>query len=198
MLRQLHQIHQMLHLKRFAIILPETCSFNMKRGSRVFGTRPLDPTVDELRKLCTSLRKSARNERVLLHYNGHGVLRPTRNGELWVSINNSLNTFQWTWLISWRGLVVRLFDSRLPGSCVRFPRPSKSGLIQLTWQSQKPTVVSPGLLALYWLTGTSTHTHNTISDNPASSTVNTHSVWLYFQLVTVMKRPLHRASLQTF
>ena len=44
----------------------------------------LDPTAEDLRKLCTSLRKSARNERVLLHYNGHGVPRPTRNGELWV------------------------------------------------------------------------------------------------------------------
>lgn len=44
----------------------------------------LDPTSDDLRKLCTSLRKSARSERVLIHYNGHGVPRPTRNGELWV------------------------------------------------------------------------------------------------------------------
>lgn len=44
----------------------------------------LDPTVDDLKKLCSSLRKSAKHERVLLHYNGHGVPRPTRNGELWV------------------------------------------------------------------------------------------------------------------
>lgn len=44
----------------------------------------LDPTVEDLRKLCSSLRKSAKHERVLLHYNGHGVPRPTRNGELWV------------------------------------------------------------------------------------------------------------------
>ena len=44
----------------------------------------LDPTIDDLRKLCISLRKSARSERVLFHYNGHGVPRPTRNGELWV------------------------------------------------------------------------------------------------------------------
>ena len=44
----------------------------------------LDPTSDDLRKLCVSLRKSARTERILLHYNGHGVPRPTRNGELWV------------------------------------------------------------------------------------------------------------------
>jgi regulatory associated protein of mTOR len=44
----------------------------------------LDPTSDDFRKLCISLRKSARSERVLIHYNGHGVPRPTRNGELWV------------------------------------------------------------------------------------------------------------------
>lgn len=44
----------------------------------------IDPTVEEFRKLCISLRKSARQERVLMHYNGHGVPRPTRNGEFWV------------------------------------------------------------------------------------------------------------------
>jgi len=30
------------------------------------------------------LRRAAKNERVLLHYNGHGVPKPTSNGELWV------------------------------------------------------------------------------------------------------------------
>lgn len=43
-----------------------------------------DPTVEEVRKLCQSLRKSAKEERVLLHYNGHGVPRPTKAGELWL------------------------------------------------------------------------------------------------------------------
>ena len=37
----------------------------------------LDPTVDEVKKLCTSLRRNAKEERVLFHYNGHGVPRPT-------------------------------------------------------------------------------------------------------------------------
>ncbi|CAG8664921.1 6272_t:CDS:1, partial [Racocetra persica] len=32
----------------------------------------LDPSVDEMKKFCTNLRKSAKEERVLLHYNGHG------------------------------------------------------------------------------------------------------------------------------
>ncbi|KAL3877256.1 hypothetical protein ACJMK2_034989 [Sinanodonta woodiana] len=44
----------------------------------------LDPTVDEVKKLCTSLRRNAKEERVLFHYNGHGVPRPTANGEVWV------------------------------------------------------------------------------------------------------------------
>uniref|UniRef100_A0AB74UMX4 Regulatory associated protein of mTOR n=1 Tax=Euwallacea interjectus TaxID=321055 RepID=A0AB74UMX4_9CUCU len=44
----------------------------------------LDPTADEVKKLCTSLRRNAKEERVLFHYNGHGVPKPTSNGEIWV------------------------------------------------------------------------------------------------------------------
>lgn len=44
----------------------------------------LDPTSEELRRICINLRKNSRNDRLLLHYNGHGVPRPTKNGELWV------------------------------------------------------------------------------------------------------------------
>lgn len=44
----------------------------------------LDPTVEEVKKLCTSLRRNAKDERVLFHYNGHGVPKPTVNGEIWV------------------------------------------------------------------------------------------------------------------
>jgi regulator-associated protein of mTOR len=44
----------------------------------------LDPTVDEVKRLCASLRRNAKGERVLFHYNGHGVPRPTTNGEIWV------------------------------------------------------------------------------------------------------------------
>ncbi|CAM9351812.1 unnamed protein product [Choristocarpus tenellus] len=44
----------------------------------------LDPTVDEVRKLCLSVRKSAKNDRALIHYNGHGVPRPSEQGEVWV------------------------------------------------------------------------------------------------------------------
>ena len=44
----------------------------------------LDPTVEELKRLCSQCRKSAKLERVLFHYNGHGVPKPTINGEIWL------------------------------------------------------------------------------------------------------------------
>lgn len=44
----------------------------------------LDPTVEDVRKLCTTCRKYAKSERVLFHYNGHGVPKPTSNGEIWL------------------------------------------------------------------------------------------------------------------
>lgn len=44
----------------------------------------LDVHLEDLKKICASLRKSSREERVFFHYNGHGVPKPTKNGELWV------------------------------------------------------------------------------------------------------------------
>ncbi|KAK4468174.1 hypothetical protein MN116_008095 [Schistosoma mekongi] len=44
----------------------------------------LDPTLDDVKKLCLSLRRNAKDDRILFHYNGHGVPRPTENGEIWV------------------------------------------------------------------------------------------------------------------
>ncbi|SPN99807.1 related to raptor, a binding partner of target of rapamycin (TOR) [Cephalotrichum gorgonifer] len=44
----------------------------------------LDPSVDDTKKFCISLRKNAKDERVLFHYNGHGVPKPTASGEIWV------------------------------------------------------------------------------------------------------------------
>lgn len=50
--------------------------------------RALDPTIEEVRALCLSMRRGAKNERVLLHYNGHGVPRCTANGEIWLFDKN--------------------------------------------------------------------------------------------------------------
>jgi regulatory associated protein of mTOR len=44
----------------------------------------LDPTSEDLRKILINLRKVSKSERLLFHYNGHGVPKPTKNGELWV------------------------------------------------------------------------------------------------------------------
>ena len=52
--------------------------------SKLKYKRALDPTVEDVRSLCTTMRRNAKNERLLLHYNGHGVPRPTVNGEIWV------------------------------------------------------------------------------------------------------------------
>ncbi|XP_067942309.1 regulatory-associated protein of mTOR-like [Watersipora subatra] len=48
----------------------------------------MDPTMEEVKKLCQSLRRNAKEERVLFHYNGHGVPKPTENGEIWVFNKN--------------------------------------------------------------------------------------------------------------
>jgi regulator-associated protein of mTOR len=48
----------------------------------------LDPTTEETRKYASTLRRNARSERVLFHYNGHGVPKPTSSGEIWVFNRN--------------------------------------------------------------------------------------------------------------
>ncbi len=48
----------------------------------------MDPTAEDLKKLCCALRRNAKDERVLFHYNGHGVPKPTQSGELWVFNKN--------------------------------------------------------------------------------------------------------------
>ncbi|KAF7302526.1 WD-REPEATS-REGION domain-containing protein [Mycena chlorophos] len=42
-----------------------------------------DPSYDDLWRSCQNLRKNAKDDAVLFHYNGHGVPRPTDSGELW-------------------------------------------------------------------------------------------------------------------
>lgn len=48
----------------------------------------LDPSVEDTKKFCVSMRRNAKDERVLFHYNGHGVPLPTQSGELWVFNKN--------------------------------------------------------------------------------------------------------------
>ncbi|KAM0789021.1 hypothetical protein ACM66B_003087 [Microbotryomycetes sp. NB124-2] len=44
----------------------------------------LDPPVEDAKKFCVAARKSAKHERVLFYYNGHGVPKPTASGEIWL------------------------------------------------------------------------------------------------------------------
>ncbi|KAJ1329986.1 hypothetical protein BSLG_009837 [Batrachochytrium salamandrivorans] len=51
----------------------------------------LDPSIEETKKLCCSLRRNAKDERILFHYNGHGVPKPTPGGEIWVLTRTTPN-----------------------------------------------------------------------------------------------------------
>lgn len=44
----------------------------------------LDPCVEDVKRFCNSLRRTSKDDRVLFHYNGHGVPQPTPSGEIWV------------------------------------------------------------------------------------------------------------------
>lgn len=52
----------------------------------------LDPTNTELEKYCKSQRRIAKTDRVLFHYNGHGVPKATKNGEIW-SFNRTFTQY---------------------------------------------------------------------------------------------------------
>jgi len=43
----------------------------------------LDPSLEDLRRFCQTLRRQAKDDAVLFYYNGHGVPQPTPSGELW-------------------------------------------------------------------------------------------------------------------
>ena len=60
-------------------------SWQLTKGAKPLKfRRALDPTVEDVRALCLGLRRQAKNDRVILHYNGHGVPRVTNTGEIWV------------------------------------------------------------------------------------------------------------------
>lgn len=44
----------------------------------------LDPCVEDVKRFCNSLRRTSKEDRILFHYNGHGVPKPTKSGEIWV------------------------------------------------------------------------------------------------------------------
>ena len=76
-----------------------------QQRSKLKYRRALDPTVDIVQELCFRMRETAKGERVLLHYNGHGVPRPTPNGEIWLFDKHHTNyiPFSVTDLRKWIG-----------------------------------------------------------------------------------------------
>lgn len=81
----------------------------------------LDPCVEDVKRFCNILRRNAKDERILFHYNGHGVPQPTLLGEIWVFnrgytqyIPISLYDLQ-TWL---GAPVIFVYDCNLAGNIV--------------------------------------------------------------------------------
>ncbi|KXS18669.1 hypothetical protein M427DRAFT_197186 [Gonapodya prolifera JEL478] len=71
----------------------DTIGRNLQQQYEVWQPRAryklsLDPSVEETKKLCVGLRRNAKDERILFHYNGHGVPKPTQGGEIWVFNKN--------------------------------------------------------------------------------------------------------------
>lgn len=78
----------------------------------------LDPTTSDVQRICLASRKTAKNERVLFHFNGLGVPRPTTNGEIWV-FNKSYTQYiplSLYDLQSWLGTpAIYVFDCSMAG-----------------------------------------------------------------------------------
>ncbi|KAI5801373.1 raptor N-terminal caspase like domain-containing protein [Peziza echinospora] len=71
----------------------ETIGKNLQQQYETLSIRTrykqyLDPFVEDTKKFCCSLRRNAKDERILFHYNGHGVPKPTASGEIWVFNKN--------------------------------------------------------------------------------------------------------------
>ncbi|KAG1056979.1 hypothetical protein G6F43_001173 [Rhizopus delemar] len=107
----------------------------------------LDPSVEETKKICCQMRRSAKEERILFHYNGHGVPKPTTSGEIWVFNRNytqyiPVSLFD---LQSWLGSpVIYVWDCSAAGNIInafnRFAEQRDSEAIRLTQEQQHPTV----------------------------------------------------------
>ncbi|KAK9448129.1 raptor N-terminal caspase like domain-containing protein [Limtongia smithiae] len=90
-------------------------------SNRTKYTLNLDPNEEDAKKTWVGLRRRANDERVLFHYNGHGVPKPTESGEIWVFnksytqyIPVSIRTLQ-----SWLGApCIFVYDCHAAGNIV--------------------------------------------------------------------------------
>ncbi|GAA5908923.1 raptor family protein, partial [Sporobolomyces salmoneus] len=73
------------------------------------------------KKFCTAARKTAKNERTLFYYNGHGVPKPTPSGELWLFNRQYTQyiTISLADIISWIGSpAIYVWDCSAAGNIV--------------------------------------------------------------------------------
>lgn len=104
----------------------------------------LDPSVEETKKVCCQMRRNAKEERILFHYNGHGVPKPTTSGEIWVFNRNytqyiPVSLFD---LQSWLGSpVIYVWDCSAAGNIIsafnRFAEQRDTEALRMAQQQQQ-------------------------------------------------------------
>lgn len=52
-------------------------------GTRTRFKQCLDPSLEDIKKMCIGLRRTAKDDRILFYYNGHGVSSRTDSGDIW-------------------------------------------------------------------------------------------------------------------
>ncbi|XP_021723230.1 regulatory-associated protein of TOR 1-like isoform X3 [Chenopodium quinoa] len=81
----------------------------------------LDPTVEEVERFCNIYRSFVKKKRILFHYNGHGVPKPTSDGVMWL-LNRSYTQYirlRVTELDSWlKSPSIYVFDCSAAGNIV--------------------------------------------------------------------------------
>ncbi|CAO3689045.1 unnamed protein product [Rhizopus stolonifer] len=107
----------------------------------------LDPSVEETKKICCQMRRNAKEERILFHYNGHGVPKPTTSGEIWVFNRNytqyiPVSLFD---LQSWLGSpVIYVWDCSAAGNIInafnKFAEQRDSEAMRLAQEHHHPAV----------------------------------------------------------
>lgn len=118
-------------------------------NSRTRFKLSLDPSVEETKKLCCQTRRNAKEERILFHYNGHGVPKPTSSGEIWVFNRNytqyiPVSLFD---LQSWLGSpVIYVWDCSSAGNIVnafnRFAEQRDNEALRMAQQHQNTATAS--------------------------------------------------------
>lgn len=105
---------------------------NTKAGKNP-NKRTQDPTEDQVRKMCTAIRAQAGHNRALIHYNGHGVPRPTANGEIWVF--NSVSVVAVVWRCRSVGIVFVLCAHVLEVFCFIIVRATGMAVMVISLRS---------------------------------------------------------------